>query len=105
MKLTMRAPFVGGNQDRYDIGGRHTLCKQAKSARAERRVDQRLRGQGADAAKRKEMMKDIESILQDSGIIVQPFWRSLYRHAKPYVKGMEIHPTYEIQVDQAWLDK
>ena len=59
----------------------------------------------ADAAKRKEVMKDVEAILQDSGVIVQPFWRSLYRHAKPYVKGLEMHPTYEIQVDQAWLDK
>jgi peptide/nickel transport system substrate-binding protein len=59
----------------------------------------------ADAGKRKEMMKDIESMLQDSGVIVQPFWRSLYRHAKPYVKNLDIHPSYEIQIDQAWLDK
>ena len=34
----------------------------------------------ADADKRKELMKDIEPILQDSGILIQPFWRSLYRH-------------------------
>jgi len=59
----------------------------------------------ADADKRKEMMKDIEMTLQDSGIIVQPFWRSLYRHTKPYVKNFEIHPTFEIQIDQVWLDK
>ena len=59
----------------------------------------------ADAGKRKEMMKDIEMIMQDSGIIVQSFWRSLYRHTKPYVKNFEMHPTYEIQIDQVWLDK
>ena len=35
----------------------------------------------ADADKRKEMMKDIEQILQDSGIIIQPYWRKLYNHS------------------------
>jgi len=59
----------------------------------------------ADAAKRKEMMKDIEQILQDSGIIIQPFWRSLYRHAKPHVKGFEIHPLLEMDCEKVWLDK
>ena len=59
----------------------------------------------ADAAKRKELMKDIEQILQDSGIIVQPFWRSLYRHTKPYVKGFEKHPTFELHMEKVWLDK
>ena len=26
-------------------------------------------------------MKDIEQILQDSGIIIQPYWRKLYSHS------------------------
>ena len=26
-------------------------------------------------------MKDIEQILQDSGIIIQPYWRKLYNHS------------------------
>jgi len=59
----------------------------------------------ADAGKRKELMKDIESTLQDSGILVQSFWRSLYRHTKPFVKGLEKHPTFEIHLDEVWLDK
>ena len=59
----------------------------------------------ADAAKRKELMKDIESILQSDGVIIQPFWRSLYRHTKPYVHGLEKHPTFEIHLDKVWLDK
>ncbi len=33
----------------------------------------------ADAAKRKEMMKDIEQVLQDSGIIIPAYWRKLFR--------------------------
>ena len=59
----------------------------------------------ADAGKRKELMKDIETILQDSGIIIQPFWRSRYRHAKPHVKGFEIHPLLEMDCEKVWLDK
>lgn len=59
----------------------------------------------ADAKKRKELMKDIESILQDSGVIIQPFWRSLYRHSKPYVKNFEMHPTFELHLEKVWLDK
>jgi peptide/nickel transport system substrate-binding protein len=34
----------------------------------------------SDPAKRREAMKDIETILQDSGVIVQPFWQKLYCH-------------------------
>jgi len=59
----------------------------------------------ADAEKRKEMMKDIEQILRDDGIIIQPFWRSLYRHTKPYVKNFEIHPLLEMDCEKTWLDK
>ena len=58
----------------------------------------------ADDTKRKELMKDIETILQDSGIIIQPFWRSIYRHHAEHVKGMFMHQTYELQLDEVWLD-
>ncbi|TDQ78977.1 peptide/nickel transport system substrate-binding protein [Dongia mobilis] len=59
----------------------------------------------ADADKRRELMKDIEAILQDSGIIIQPFWRSLYRHHADYVKGLFMHQTFEVQLENVWLDK
>lgn len=59
----------------------------------------------ADAGKRKELMKDVEMILQSDGIIIQPFWRSLYRHTKPYVKNFEMHPTFELHMEKVWLDK
>jgi peptide/nickel transport system substrate-binding protein len=59
----------------------------------------------ADAAKRKELMKDIEAMLQDSGILIQPFWRSLYRHHADYVKGMFMHQTFALQLEKVWLDK
>lgn len=59
----------------------------------------------ADAGKRKEMMKDIELTLQSDGVIIQPFWRSLYRHTKPYVKNFPMHPTFELHMEEVWLDK
>jgi peptide/nickel transport system substrate-binding protein len=49
----------------------------------------------ADADKRREVMVTLETILQDEGFIVQPFWRSLFRHAKENVVGVEMHPSFE----------
>ncbi|HWK65938.1 MAG TPA: ABC transporter substrate-binding protein [Rhizobiaceae bacterium] len=58
----------------------------------------------ADVAKRKEMMKDIEQILQDSGVIIQPYWRKLYNHSVEAVKNHGMHPTFEHDFGKVWLD-
>ena len=34
----------------------------------------------SDPDKRRELMKDLETIIQDSGIIIQPYWQSLFSH-------------------------
>jgi peptide/nickel transport system substrate-binding protein len=49
----------------------------------------------ADAGARKEYAAKLEAILQDEGYIVQPFWRSLFRHAKENVVGIDMHPSFE----------
>ncbi len=59
----------------------------------------------ADADKRRELMKDIEMILQDLGIIIQPFWRKLHRHHAEYVKNLGMHQTFEVHLNTVWLDK
>ncbi|MFU0503035.1 ABC transporter substrate-binding protein [Pseudaminobacter sp. NGMCC 1.201702] len=59
----------------------------------------------SDAEKRKEMMEDIEKLLQDSGIIIQPYWRKLYNHSVPAVKNHGMHPTFEIDLGKVWLDE
>jgi peptide/nickel transport system substrate-binding protein len=59
----------------------------------------------ADNDKRRELMKDIEMTLQDSGILIQPFWRSVYRHHADYVKGLFMHQTFELQLEKVWLDQ
>jgi peptide/nickel transport system substrate-binding protein len=40
----------------------------------------------ADADERREVMRDIQKILQDSGIMIQPYWRSIYNHSAPEVR-------------------
>lgn len=56
-----------------------------------------------DVAKRKEVMKDVEQILQDSGVIVQPFWQKLYCHMSKKVMNYGMHQTYEMDFQNVWL--
>ncbi|ESY66517.1 MULTISPECIES: ABC transporter substrate-binding protein [Mesorhizobium] len=58
----------------------------------------------ADPAQRKEVMKDVEQILQDSGVIIQPFWQKLYCHMNKKVKNYGMHQTYEMDFQNVWLD-
>ncbi|MES2145370.1 MAG: ABC transporter substrate-binding protein [Pseudomonadota bacterium] len=50
----------------------------------------------ADADKRREEMVTLETILQGEGYIINPFWRSLFRHAKEGI-NVEMHPSFEHQ--------
>lgn len=47
----------------------------------------------ANEEKRKVVMADIQQILQESGIIIQPYWRKLYNHAAASVKNHAIVRT------------
>lgn len=57
----------------------------------------------ADSDERKALMHDLQKILQESGIIVQPFWRKLFAHMRPNVMGYQIHQAYDQHFDQTWL--
>ena len=48
----------------------------------------------ADADARREPMATLETILQDEGYIINPFWRSLFRHAREGV-NVDMHPSFE----------
>jgi peptide/nickel transport system substrate-binding protein len=58
-----------------------------------------------DADKRRVPMEKIEKILQDSGIIIQPYWRKIYNHSAPSVKNHGMHQTFEIDLEKVWLDE
>ena len=57
----------------------------------------------ADADQRREVMAKLQKIMQDEGVIIQPYWRSIYRHHKANVVGADMHPTFEIHVTKLGL--
>lgn len=52
----------------------------------------------ADADERRVVMERIQTIMQEEGVVVQPYWRSIFRHYRPGVVGADMHPTFEIHV-------
>jgi peptide/nickel transport system substrate-binding protein len=57
-----------------------------------------------DPKDRQLIMKDLEQILQDSGVIIQPYWLTLSNHRIPAVKNYGMHPLYEAYFEDTWLD-
>ncbi|MBP7000905.1 ABC transporter substrate-binding protein [Amaricoccus sp.] len=57
----------------------------------------------ADPDKRREVMAKMEKIIQDSGILIQAYWRSTFRHMTDDVHGLVMHPTFEIHLEKTWL--
>ena len=54
----------------------------------------------ADADQRREVMAKLQEIMQNEGVIIQPYWRSIYRHHKSNIVGADMHPTFEIHVSK-----
>ncbi len=50
-----------------------------------------------DADERREVMAQIQQLMLDEGVLIQPYWRSLYRNARPNVLNAEMHPTFEVR--------
>ncbi len=57
----------------------------------------------ADADQRREVMKRLEEIMQAEGVLIQPYWRSLFNHADPRVGGIEVHPALEHHHYKWWM--
>ena len=49
----------------------------------------------ADADKRREIAKKGEMLIQEEGVTIQPYWRSIYRHMKEGLAGVDMHVSYE----------
>ncbi|HVG48293.1 MAG TPA: ABC transporter substrate-binding protein, partial [Rubellimicrobium sp.] len=58
----------------------------------------------SDADARREVMAKIERIMLDEGVLIQPYWRSLYRHTTPTVHGTDMHPTLEHHHYKWWME-
>ncbi len=57
-----------------------------------------------DPDARSEIMAELETLLRDSGIIIQPYWRSVYRSYREGVHGYEAHQAFEQHLDLVWLE-
>ena len=52
---------------------------------------------------RRKVMANLEKILRESGIIIQPYWRNIYRSYRKGVHGYEAHQAFEQHLDLVWL--
>jgi len=57
-----------------------------------------------DVEARKAMMERVETLLRDSGVIIQPYWRSVFRHHHPWVMNFPQHQAFEHHLEEVWLD-
>ncbi|MFT5742108.1 MAG: peptide/nickel transport system substrate-binding protein [Paracoccaceae bacterium] len=48
----------------------------------------------ADADARSVVMAKLQAIMVDEGVTIQPYWRSIYRHARPGLVGWDMHIAY-----------
>ena len=58
----------------------------------------------ADPDARRVVMARLETMLRSDGILVQPYWRSLYRSYRPEVKGLGAHQAFEQHLDTVWIE-
>ncbi len=58
----------------------------------------------ADADERRVVMADLQRIMQDEGVVIQPYWRSVFRNFRPGVKDIDTHPTFEHHHYKWWIE-
>jgi peptide/nickel transport system substrate-binding protein len=56
-----------------------------------------------DPNDRREVMAEVQAILQDDAVMVQPFWRNQYVATHERVRGFRSHPTQYHQFESVWL--
>ena len=56
-----------------------------------------------DAGARRELMAFLQQRLQDSGVVIQPFWRKMYLHHLASAQGLERHQSREMHFEKVWL--
>lgn len=58
-----------------------------------------------DPEKRRPLMAELQKMLQDSGVIIQPYWNELIMHRVEAVQGYTRHPLREMHMEAVWLDR
>ncbi len=57
----------------------------------------------ADAEERRKVMERLQTIMQEQGVLIQPYWRSVFRHTTDKVHGADAHPIFEHHHDKWWI--
>jgi len=57
-----------------------------------------------DVSRRRTIMAELEALLQGSGVIVQPYWRKVYRSHTERVNGYDMHQAFEQHLEDVWLE-
>lgn len=58
----------------------------------------------ANVDDRRKVMAVLEKIMQDNGVIIQSYWRKLYRHYRKGIHNVEMHPTFEMHMYNWWME-
>jgi peptide/nickel transport system substrate-binding protein len=58
----------------------------------------------ADVEARRAIMAELQAMLQDDGVLIQPFWQNVYSHSNPKLKGYRVHQTFEMDLGGVWLE-
>lgn len=58
-----------------------------------------------DPDKRRPLMAEMQKMLQDSGVIIQPYWSQLIMHRVNELQGYKRHPLREMHLEAVWLDR
>ncbi|MDX1711242.1 MAG: ABC transporter substrate-binding protein [Rhodovibrionaceae bacterium] len=57
-----------------------------------------------DPGERRKAMEDVEQILQNDAVMVQPLWRAVFAATSDKVRGYKVHPTQYHQFQDVWLE-
>ncbi|WP_205859845.1 ABC transporter substrate-binding protein [Cochlodiniinecator piscidefendens] len=57
-----------------------------------------------DTDARRIIMTDMATMLRDSGVIIQPFWRNIVWHKRANIQNYNAHQAIELHLNDVWID-
>ncbi len=57
----------------------------------------------ADADARREVMANMQQIMQDEGVLIQPYWRSVFNHSNGKFANVDVHPFYQLDLHDIYM--
>ena len=58
-----------------------------------------------DVDERRALMAQLEQIIQDDSILIQPYWRAIHTASRTNVQGFELQPAREFHFYGVWLSE